>query len=38
MAKFDMAYEQGMFDRLLTTNLIYQTPELLENPTTSTAT
>ncbi len=27
--KFDKAYESGMFDRVLTTNLIYQTPELL---------
>ena len=32
MEKFDMAYEQGLFDRLLTTNLIYQRPELLEKP------
>lgn len=30
LKKFDRAYEQGLFDRLLTTNLIYQTPELLE--------
>ncbi len=28
--KFDSAYENGMLDRVLTTNLIYQTPELLE--------
>ena len=28
----DEAYEQGMIDKLLTTNLIYQTPELLERP------
>ena len=28
--KFDRAYETGMIDRVLTTNLIYQTPELLE--------
>jgi len=27
--KFDKAYEKGIFDKLLTTNLIYQTPELL---------
>ena len=27
--KFDKAYEEGLFDRVLTTNLIYQTPELL---------
>ena len=30
--KFDKAYEEGMFDRILTTNLIYQTPELLQRP------
>ena len=30
--KFDEAYEKGMFDRILTTNLIYQTPELLARP------
>ena len=28
--KFDDAYDQGLFDGLLTTNLVYQTPELLE--------
>ncbi len=28
--KFDKAYEKGMIDRVLTTNLIYQPPELLE--------
>ena len=27
---FDKAYEEGNIDRVLTTNLIYQTPELLE--------
>lgn len=27
--KFDRAYEDGIIDRVLTTNLIYQTPELL---------
>ena len=32
LEKFDKAYEQGLFDRLLTTNLVYQTPELLEKP------
>ena len=32
MAKFDEAYEKGTFDRILTTNLIYQTPELLSKP------
>ncbi len=30
--KFDEAYEKGLFDRILTTNLIYQTPELLARP------
>ena len=28
--KFDKAYEDGLFDRIFTTNLIYQKPELLE--------
>jgi len=28
--KFDKAYADGIIDRILTTNLIYQTPELLE--------
>ncbi len=32
MAKFDKAYEEGIFDYLLTTNLVYQTQELLEKP------
>ena len=27
--KFDKAYEKGIIDRVLTTNLIYQTPDLL---------
>ena len=30
--KFDKAYEEGSIDAILTTNLIYQTPELLERP------
>lgn len=30
--KFDKAYEEGLIDRVLTTNLVYQTPELLERP------
>ena len=30
LAKFDRAYESGLISRILTTNLIYQTPELLE--------
>ena len=29
---FDKAYEEGTIDAILTTNLIYQTPELLERP------
>ena len=28
--KFDKAYQNGTIDRVLTTNLVYQTPELLE--------
>ena len=28
--KFDKAYEEGLFDRVFTTNLIYQKPELKE--------
>ena len=28
--KFDKAYEEGIIDRILTTNLVYQTPELLQ--------
>jgi len=30
--KFDQAYEEGLFTNILTTNLIYQTPELLKRP------
>jgi len=30
--KFDKAYDEGIIDAILTTNLIYQTPELLERP------
>ena len=30
--KFDKAYENGLFDHVLTTNLVYQTPELLQKP------
>ncbi len=30
LEKFDKAYEEGIIDRILTTNLIYQTPELLQ--------
>lgn len=32
MDKFDKAYEDGLIDGILTTNLIYQTPELLSKP------
>lgn len=32
LAKFDAAYEEGLITRILTTNLIYQTPELLSKP------
>lgn len=32
LEKFDQAYEEGTIDAVLTTNLIYQTPELLERP------
>ena len=29
MVKFDEAHESGLFDKILTTNLVYQSPELL---------
>ncbi len=29
---FDQAYEEGLIDKVLTTNLVYQSPELLEKP------
>lgn len=32
MEKFDKAFEDGTLYRLLTTNLVYQTPELLSKP------
>ena len=32
MEKFDQAYENGLIDGILTTNLIYQSPELLSRP------
>lgn len=32
LAKFDTAYESGIITKVLTTNLIYQTPELLSKP------
>ena len=30
--KFDKAYEDGLFDKVFTTNLVYNSPELLEKP------
>ncbi|MFR6332652.1 MAG: phosphoribosyltransferase family protein, partial [Eisenbergiella sp.] len=32
LQKFDEYYGNGLIDRILTTNLIYQTPELLSRP------
>ena len=32
LSKFDRAYADGWFERIFTTNLIYQTPELLSRP------
>ena len=32
LAKFDKAFEEGWFDRVFTTNLVYQSPELLQRP------
>lgn len=32
LEKFDAAYENGIIDKILTTNLVYQTPELLSKP------
>ena len=32
LAKFDECFEEGIIDRIMTTNLIYQTPELLKKP------
>ena len=32
MDVFDKAYEQGLFTKLVTTNLVYQPPELLSRP------
>ena len=32
LALFDEAYEKGYFDKVITTNLTYQTPELLSRP------
>ncbi len=30
LEKFDKAYEEGLFDRIFTTNLVYQKPELMK--------
>jgi ribose-phosphate pyrophosphokinase len=32
LGKFDQFYEEGIIDRILTTNLVYQSPELLSKP------
>ena len=32
LEKFDKAHEAGIFDKILTTNLVYQTPDLLRRP------
>lgn len=32
LKKFDDAFESGLIHRVITTNLVYQTPELLEKP------
>ena len=32
LARFDEYYEKGFIDRILTTNLVYQTPDLLQRP------
>ena len=32
MSKFDEYYQNGLIDRIFTTNLVYQTPELLTKP------
>ena len=32
LGRFDRYYENGLIDRILTTNLVYQTPELLSRP------
>ena len=32
LAKFDQNYQDGLIDRILTTNLVYQTPDLLSRP------
>jgi len=37
LERFDRAYEEGLIDRMITTDLIYQTPELLSRPYYTTA-
>ena len=32
LVKFDEYYANGIIDRILTTNLVYQSPELLSRP------
>ena len=32
LEKFDKAYEEGLFNKIFTTNLVYRTPELLSRP------
>ena len=32
LAKFDQYYQDGLIDRILTTSLVYQTPDLLSRP------
>lgn len=32
LERFDKFYEEGLIDRVLTTNLVYQSPELLAKP------
>ena len=32
LTKFDEYYEKGIIDRILTTNLVYQTPDMLDRP------
>ncbi len=32
LEKFDVAAKEGIFDKLITTNLVYQSPELLSKP------
>ena len=32
LGKFDKAYEEGIIHKVITTNLVYQTPELLSRP------